>query len=85
MAIVSIVFRHRDFHFKIVWLGTKRNLNGNRMYMLLHPMHLSKISELLKFSIVSIKNRYPYGQKSPTVFLIFSFKLALMFQTIVSQ
>ena len=43
MAIVSIVFRHRDFHFKIVWLGTKRNLNGNRMYMLLHPMHLSKI------------------------------------------
>ena len=46
IAIVSIVFRHRDFLFKIVWLDTKRKLNGNRMYMLLHPMHFSKISGL---------------------------------------
>ena len=44
--IVSIVFRHRGFHFKIVWLDTKRKLNGNRMHVLLSPMHLSKISGL---------------------------------------
>ena len=46
IAIVSIVFRHRDFHFKVVWLDTKRKLNGNRMYMLLPPIDFSKISGL---------------------------------------
>ena len=43
IAIVSIVFIHRDFLFEIVCLDTKRKLNGNRMYMWLHPMHFSKI------------------------------------------
>ena len=80
IAIVSIVFRHRDFHFKIVWLDTKRKLNGNRMYMLLHPNHFTKIGELQQYAEIILlfpyENRYPYTQKSPTVFLIFSFKQA---------
>ena len=57
--------------------------------MLLHPNHFSKISELQQYADIFLlfpyENRYPYTQKSPTVFLIFSFKQAQMFQTIVSQ
>ena len=75
IAIVSIVFRHRDFHFNIIWLDTKRKLNGNRMYMLLHPNHFSMISELQHYAefflLFPYENRYPYRQKSPTVILNF--------------
>ena len=46
IAIVSIVFRHTDFHFKIVWLDSNRKLNGNRMYIVMPPMHFNKISGL---------------------------------------
>ena len=46
IAIVSIVFKPRDFHSKLLGLGTKIKLNGSRMYMFLHPMHFSKISGL---------------------------------------
>ena len=34
IAIVSKVVEPRDFHFKFLDLGTKRKLNGNRMYIL---------------------------------------------------
>ena len=43
---IAIVFRHGDFHLRIVWLDTKRKLNGNRIFMLLPTMHFSKISGL---------------------------------------
>ena len=44
IAIVSIVYKPRDFHSKMLVLGTKIKLNGSRMYMFLHTMHFSKIS-----------------------------------------
>ena len=62
IAIVSIVFRHRDFAFKIAWLGTKRKLNDKRMYKLFHPMHFRKIVDfdnILNFSLVSIQKLVP--------------------------
>ena len=75
MAIVSIAFRHRDFHFKIAWLGPKRKLNGNRMYMLLPPMHYSRISRLLQDSEF-VSCFCTKMQENPTIFLNFSFKQA---------
>ena len=48
--------------------------------MLLHPNHFTKIGELQQYAEIILlfpyENRYPYTQKSPTVFLIFSFKQA---------
>ena len=49
IAIVSIVFTPIDFHSKFLGLGTTIKLNSSRMYILLHPMHFSKISGLTKF------------------------------------
>ena len=43
IAIVSKVFEPRDFHLKFLGLGTKRKLNGNRMYIFSIS---AKISEL---------------------------------------
>ena len=43
---IAIVFKPRDFHSKLLGLGTKIKLNGSGMYMFLHPMHFSKISGL---------------------------------------
>ena len=31
IAMVSVVFKRRDFHFQLLGLGPKRKLNGNRM------------------------------------------------------
>ena len=46
IAIVSIVFKPRDFQSKLFGLGTKIKLNGSRMYRFLHIMYFSKISGL---------------------------------------
>ena len=58
-----------DFHFKIVWLDTKRNLNGNRMYILLHPNHFSKTSDFQQYAefflFFSIRKSVPvHAEKS---------------------
>ena len=56
MSIVSaIVFLlSQSFNSFYTWLGPKRKLNCNRMYMLLPPMHYSKISKLLQYSEISV-------------------------------
>ena len=41
IAIVSIVFKFRDFHSKLLGLGSKKMFNGSRMYMFLYPMHFN--------------------------------------------
>ena len=64
ITIVSIVFNSMDCHSKLLGVGTKIKLNGRRMYMLVHPMHFSKISGLRQHSDIFLLVQYKTGTRT---------------------